>query len=161
MRKRVAALLLATATLCSCMEEVRHLSFVPINLNGWAMEDTLLYTVDTLEKSGEDGIELLFHTEGYSYTNLAIHIRIVQDSSVLYDELVNAELQQSAPTKGIGKRCDYTLPVTNLTLSDSTHTTIRLTHQMSDSLLRGVREIGIRIGPPVRHPGEVVWQVEW
>lgn len=159
--KGIAIILLLSTTLCGCMKNVTHLSFVPINLEGWDRRDTLKYSVDTLNTPKEKGVELLFHTDGYAYTNLTVHLCITQDSTVLYDEEINATLQQSAPSRGIGQRQDYTIPITNLPQGNTTHTEIRVSHQMSDTLLRGVRAVGIRIGSPVRHPGEVIWQVEW
>ena len=150
-----------TVTLCSCMRDTRYMSFIPTG-DGWSMEDTLVVITDTLEKTKrKSGIELLLRTEGYDYANLAAHIRISQGTTVLHDETINAELRENSPVEGIGKRADYSIPITNLTLSDTTHTTIEIAQMMSDTLLMGIREVGIRIGSPVRHPGEVVWQVEW
>jgi len=107
------------------------------------------------------GFELLLHTENYRYANIGFHLSIEQDSIVLYSDSIHTMLGESNPTRGIARRCDYTIPITNLTLCDSMHTTIRVTHLMSEHTLKGIREIGIRIGSPVRRPGEVVWQVEW
>ena len=159
-RKPVLIALIAVA-LCSCMSDTRYMSFIPTR-DGWGMADTLVVTTDTLEKTKrESGIELLLCTEGYDYANFAAHIRITQGTTVLYDEAINAELKESSPAKGIGRRADYSIPITNLSLSDTTHTTIKIAQMMSDTLLMGIREVGIRIGTPVRRPGEVVWQVEW
>lgn len=143
------------------MSDTRYMSFIPTS-DGWGMKDTLVVITDTLEKTKqESGIELLLRTEGYDYANLAAHIRISQGTAVLYDETINADLKESSPVKGIGRRTDYSIPITNLSLSDTTHTTIEIAQMMSDTLLMGIREMGIRIGSPVRHPDEVEWQVEW
>lgn len=159
--KTIIALLLP-AVLCGCMEkDIHHLSFASIHTDGWKAGDTLTFTADTLQRSTKKGFELLLHTENYSFANIGFHISIEQDSCVLYSDSIHTKLEESSPAKGIARRCDYTIPITNLTLCDSTHTTIKLTHLMNEHTLKGIREIGIRIGSPVRHPGEVVWQVEW
>ena len=153
---------LFTVALCSCIEKGTHsLSFATIPPEGWEANDTLTFIADTLPRSTMKGFELLLHTENYRYANIGFHLSIEQDSIVLYSDSIHTMLEESNPARGIARRCDYTIPITNLTLCDSMHTTVRVTHLMSEHTLKGIREIGIRIGSPVRHPGEVVWQVEW
>lgn len=154
--------LFCSAVLCGCMEkETHHLSFAPIHTDGWEVKDTIIFTTDTLQTSTKMGVELLLHTENYSFANIGFRISIEQDSIILYSDTIHTKLEESSPTKGLARRCDYTIPITNLALCDSTHTTIKVTHLMNEQTLKGIREIGIKIGSPVRHPGEVVWQVEW
>ncbi len=153
---------LCAAALCSCIEKGTHsLSFATIPPDGWEANDTLTFIADTLPRSTKKGFELLLHTENYRYANIGFHVSIEQDSIVLYSDSIHTTLKESNPAGGIARRCDYTIPIGNLTLSDSTHTTVRVTHLMSEHTLKGIREIGIRIGSPVRHPDEAVWQVEW
>lgn len=159
---RVIVVTICTVALCSCIEKRTHcLSFATIPTDGWEASDTLTFTADTLQRSTKKGFELLLHTENYSYANIGFHVSIEQDSIVLYSDSIHTKLAESSSAKGIARRCDYTIPIANLTLCDSTHTTVRVTHLMSEHTLKGIREIGIRIGSPVRHPGEAVWQVEW
>ena len=159
--RRGIATLLGIAALCSCMGDTRQLSFATPNATGWAMGDTLTWVIDTLKAKGESGIELLLQTDGYTYSNIALHICLMQDSTILYNAPMNIALSEATPTHGLAQRCDYTVPIGNIDLTDSTHTTIRMVHQMSDTLLKGISRIGFRIGSPARRPGEVVWQVEW
>lgn len=156
----MALLFLATA-LCGCMGDTRQLSFVATAPGGWAADDTLTLVIDTLDKTRTNGVELLLHTEDYAYTNLALHLRVKQDTALLYDEQLTIDLKQMKQSEGIAQRCDYVVPLGNMELADSTHTTVSVKHLMSDTLLRGIGRIGIRIGSPARRPGEVVWQVEW
>ena len=153
-------LFLATA-LCGCMKDTRQLTFATTEPDGWAAGDTLTLAIDTLTRTGTHGVELLLHTDGYAYTNLALHVSMVQDTTVLYDEQLTIDLKQMKQASGIAQRCDYVVPLANMELSDTTHTTVNVYHRMSDTLLCGIGRIGIRIGSPARRPGEVVWQVEW
>lgn len=143
------------------MKDTRQLSFVTTASDGWRAGDTLTLVIDTLERERTHGVELLLHTDGYAYTNFAMHVSIVQDTVLLYDEQLTLDLRQMEQSGGIAQRCDYVVPIANMELADSTHTTVSVKHLMSDTLLHGIRRIGIRIGSPARRPGEVVWQVEW
>ena len=159
---RIVIALFFSAALCGCLEKNTHyFAFNPIHTDGWDAMDTLTFVTDTLHTSTESGIELLIHTESYIYENIGLYISIEQDSRAIYCDTINTELKSNNPQKGIARRADYTIPITNLSLHGNTHTTIKLAHLMGDPSLKGIREIGIRIGSPVRHPGEAVWQVEW
>lgn len=152
--------MLATTLLSGCITHTHYLSFIPIH-DGWRIEDTLCFHVDTLRNNSINGIELLLLTDNYPYSNIAFHIQIEQDSISVYNDSISTNLQNNKSIKSIGRRIDFTIPIANLTLCDSTHTTIRLTHLMNVTSIKGIRDIGIRIGSPVQHPDEVVWQVEW
>ena len=149
------------AALCGCMSDTRHLSFVSIEYDSWAQTDTLTYTIAPMVGEDRSGIFLLLHTEGYEYGNIAFDITIKQDTTLLYREQRSYLLESNRPHKGIGNRCDYTLPVGNFTLCDTLPTTITLTSQLDPPILTGIREVGIRIAAPMREPGEPVWRVDW
>ena len=149
------------AALCSCIGDTRFLAFIPMGQDGWAHTDTLTYTIDPLTGTSKSGVYLLLHTEGYAYGNIALDICIQQDTALLYHEQRNYILAQGEPKDGIGRRCDYTLPVGNFTLCDTLPTTITLTSQLDPPILTGIREVGIRIAAPMREPGEPVWRVDW
>lgn len=149
------------AILCSCMTDTQHLAFIPVKDNGWAHSDTLTYTFTPLNDMTQGGISLLLHTEGYSYENIALDITIRQDSSLLYHKQRTYLLDYSLPKKGIGSRCDYTLPVGNITFCDTLSTTIVLTQCLDQAILTGIRGVGILISSPMQQPGEPVWRVDW
>lgn len=150
-----------TAALCSCMADTQHLAFAPIGHDGWAHTDTLTYNVAPMSRTGQSGLSLLLHTEGYNYKNIALDITVSQDTTLLYHEQRSYLLNHNLPKNGIGRRCDYTLPVGNIALCDTLSTTIMLSHQLDQPVLTGIREIGIRISNPLRQPGEPVWKVDW
>lgn len=152
---------LLCATLCSCMTDTRHLAFIPIENYGWVRTDTLTFTFAPPNDMKQGGISLLLHTEDYSYENIALNITIRQDSSLLYHQQRTYLLDHSLPKKGIGHRCDYTLPVGNITFCDTLPVTLILTQCLDQFTLKGIREVGIRISPPMRQPGEPVWQADW
>lgn len=159
-----ALTLLAVAllsALCSCMNDTRHLAFASIGHDGWAHTDTLTYTIDPLTGTSKSGVYLLLHTEGYAYGNIALDICIQQDTAMLYHEQRNYILAQGEPKDGIGRRCDYTLPVGNVVLCDTLPTTITLAQRLDQPILTGIRDMGIRIASPMREPGEPVWRVDW
>ena len=104
------------ASLCGCMSDTRHLSFVSIEHDSWTQTDTLTYTIAPMAGAGRSGIFLLLHTEGYEYGNIAFDITIKQDTTLLYHEQRSYLLESNRPQNGIGNRCDYTLPVGNFTL---------------------------------------------
>lgn len=147
--------------LYSCMADTQHLAFLPIGNDGWAHADTLTYTIAPQEGYTYGGISLLLHTEGYTYENIALGVTIRQDTTLLYHEQRSYRLDRSAPKSGIGRRCDYTLPIGNVTLCDTLPTTIILTQQIDQPVLTGIREVGISMSKPLPKPGEAVWKVEW
>ena len=123
--------------------------------------DTLAYSVDTLDVNGSYGMKLLLHTDSYPYTNIALNIIVKQDTMILLDTVASYNLTEEIAMKGVGHRNDYILPIGNVTLCDTLPTTIHLTHRMTDTLLCGIRNVGIEIGEPVGGTNEIVWQVEW
>lgn len=154
--------------LYGCMADTKHLVFASVNHSGWAHTDTLTYTITPLLKNNattpngcKSGISLLLHTQAYKYNNIALDITIRQDTCLLYHELRNYQLDNCQAKGGIGLRCDYTLPVDNITLCDTLPTTITLTQQLDQPLLLGIHKVGILIGAPTRKPGEPIWRVDW
>ena len=149
------------AALCSCIGDTRFLAFIPMGQDGWAHTDTLSYTAKPLGNVKRCGISLLLHTEGYAYENIAIGITVQQDTTLIYHEQRHYLLKYQNPKKGIGRRCDYTLPIGNMELCDTLPTTITITQQLSQPSLTGIREVGICISSPLHQPGEPVWKVDW
>lgn len=147
--------------LCSCIDDTRYINFISIKQGGWSHTDTLTYIVDPLSNVERCGISLLLHTEGYAYENIAFTITIKQDTTLLYHEQRSYLLKQHDPQNGIGRRCDYTLPIGNIYLCDTLPATITITQQLDQPSLRGIREVGTRISSPLRQPGEPVWKVDW
>lgn len=148
-------------TMCGCMTDTRHLDFITINHEGWTHHDTLVYTIAPMVGIDRCGLQVLLHTEGYHYENIAMDIVVMQDTSLLYHEQRSYTLKHQQPQHGLGQRCDYTLPVGNIALNDTLSTTITLTQQLDQPALKGIREVGIRISPPLRQPGEPVWRADW
>ena len=147
--------------LCSCIDDTRYLAFVSIDQNGWTHTDTLTYTIEPLGNVKRSGISLLLHTEGYAYENVALGITVEQDTTLLYHEQRSYLLKHQNPKNGIGRRCDYTLPIGNMELCDTLPTTISITQQLNQPSLKGIREVGIYISSPLHQPGEPVWKVDW
>lgn len=149
------------ANLCSCIADTRHLSFLSIGKDGWAYTDTLTYTIAPLNHVEKSGLSLLLHTEGYAYENIAFDITIYQDTILIYHEQRSYLLEPNLVQSGIGRRYDYTLPISNITLCDTLPTTITIAQQLDQPILTGIREVGIHISEPLRQPGEAVWKVKW
>ena len=147
--------------LCSCMPDTRSLTFAPISADGWARTDTLICTIPPLEDAKESGVSLLLQTEGYAYANISLGITIWQDSSLLYNEQQDFLLSENNPKPGVGRRCDYTLPIENFVLCDTLPTIVALTQQFDLPVLTGIRRVGVRVGSPIRKSGEPIWRVAW
>lgn len=154
----VSALL---SMLCSCMGDIRYLAYTTIEYDDWADTDTLTYIINPMSNPEKGGLSLLLHTEKYEYTNIALHITVKQDSTLLYCNQHNYLLKDHAPKHNFGCWYSYTLPVSNITLSDTLPTTITITHQLNQPILTGIRRVGISITTPLRQPGEPVWRVNW
>ena len=154
----VSAMLIA---LCSCMKDMKHLSFVSIGHDGWAHSDTLNYTIEPLKGTSKCGVYLLLHTEGYAYSNIAFDICIQQDTVQVYHEQCSYLLAQNESKKGIGRRYDYTLPIGNIVLCDTLPTVITLTQRLDQPMLYGIRDMGICVTSPIRLPEEPVWLMNW
>ena len=149
------------AALCSCMGNAGYMAFRPVTGKGWRSVDTLTYRVDTLDRGGSYGMRLLLHTDGYPYENIAMNIVVKQDTTTLLDTVASYDLTEEPATKGLGHRNDYILPVGNVTLCDTLPATVHVAHRMADTLLAGIREVGIGIEEPIRRSDETVWRVEW
>lgn len=163
-RAKVLRLLLVPAllaALCSCMADTKSLTFATIGQKGWSHTDTLSYVIPPLKGMGDCGVALLLRTEGYGYENIALDIDIRQDGTQLYHQQRHYWLSEEVSANGIGRRCDYTLPVGNLTLCDTLPTTITVVHNMEQPLLKGIREVGVRTGRYVHESDTVIWQVDW
>ena len=158
----IGALLIVSfmlTVLCGCMSDTKSITFASISTDGWARTDTLVYTIVPLEDGKRSGVSLLLHTEGYAYANISLGITIQQDSFLLYSEQRNFLLCENSPKPSIGRRCDYTLPIENFALCDTT--IITLTQQLDVPLLTGIRRVGVHVGSPIREPGEPIWRVDW
>lgn len=149
------------AGLCGCMADTRFMAFVSLGQKGWTYSDTLNYVIPPLRGAGECGVSILLRTEGYGYGNIAVVVDAYQDSAQLYHKLHHYLLGGTLSVEGIGRRCDYTLPVSNLVLCDTLPTTITLVHRMEQTTLMGVREVGVRIGALVDESGKESWRVIW
>ena len=154
-------LLLLIATFCSCMGDIRHIAFVPIDAEGWSITDTLVITIAPLNDVDKCGLSLLLHTDKYEYANIAFDISVSQDSIPLYHEQHSYLLENSLSEHGIGRHCEYILPVDNVVLCDTLPTTITLVQQLNQPLLAGIHRMGVRVSSPLRQPGEPVWRVNW
>lgn len=154
--------------LCGCMGDATHLVFSPMEAEGWDAADTLHYAIMPAPKlqpllmagCNEYGMSVLLHTNGYAYRNFALHV-IVEQDSLLYDAHHTFMLDECEPTMGVGLRCDYTLPIANITYNDTLPLAISLQHDMDTICLPGIRSVGVRIGSRHRESGEVVWHVKW
>lgn len=149
-----------SSLLCCCIGETTHLEFAPIASEGWAYTDTLCYTMTPATEAGERGVSVLLRTDNYIYQNLALHVTIAQDT-LLHDMRHTYKLDECSPSRGIGLRCDYTLPIGNIVFNDSTLIIIALQHRMDTTTLPGIHAVGIHCRPHIPEPGEVIWQVKW
>ena len=161
MRGSLLAVSFVLTFLCGCMPDTKSIAFAPIDTDGWARTDTLMYTIAPLEGEKRSGISLLLHTEGYAYANLSLDITIQQDSCLLYNEQRHYLLCENSPKPGIGRRCDYILPIDNFTLCDTLPTIVTLTQQLDVPSLAGIQRVGVHVGRPIRKPGEPIWRVDW
>ena len=146
--------------LCCCMGDTTHLEFASIAPQGWTDADTLRYTVAPTAEGGERGISVLLRTDSYPYKNIVLHVTIAQDS-LLHNAQHTFMLDECSPSKGIGQRHDYTLPIGNIMFNDSTPISITLLHRMDTTALPGIHAVGIQCGTHIPEPGEVIWQVKW
>ena len=147
--------------LYGCMTDPRYLSFIPIEKDGWDHTDTLTYSIPPLAGIGNNGIHLLFHTEGYEYRNIAIDVAVKQDSSQCYNRQISYLLDEMPSIRGIGRRCDYKLPVDDIVLCDTLSTMITLVHGMKDTKLLGVRKVGILVEESADASITESWNVDW
>lgn len=151
---------LVMLVLYGCMADTRYLSFAIIEKEGWGHADTLTYSIPPLVGIGDNGIYLLFHTEGYEYKNIAIDITVTQDSNQLYKEQVNYLLDGVVSTGGIGRRCDYKLPVNDIVFCDTMPVEITLAHRMEGDKLLGICKVGILVEESDALTAEP-WNVDW
>ena len=157
---KILVLLPLLTTLGGCMDNIHYLTFNSVDSNGWNRCDTQAYTIPPIKGYPQIGISVLINTENYPYKNIALDIAISQDT-ILYHEQQEFTLTQCSPLLGFGRRCNYTLPITNITLCDTLSTHLILISQLEQPILTGIRQIGVSASSLIHKSGDTIWQVEW
>lgn len=153
------ATLWITCAVCACDRQTLYHASQPLPSEGWKREDTLHFPVNVTDSQG---VWLNFyvdlrHRSNYPYRNLALRIHCVgPDSMLRFDDSLQVEVAKPEGTwKGTGWGGLYLLeaPMGKWHADSVGVYTVNIWHNLTDSLLVGVNDIGIRL-TSVRHLSE-------
>lgn len=145
--------------LCACEQRTVCHTFRSLPSEGWRQGDTLHFPVEVADSQG---VLLDFHVgvrhgSNYPYRNLALRLRCVgPDSVVRYDDSLQVEVAKPAGTwkgKGWGGLYQLEVPAGKWRADSVGVYTVSIWHNLTDSVLVGVSDIGIRL-TSVRHLSE-------
>ena len=148
--RRIVYGLIVLWLLASCNSQTRSHQFRHFDQEAWYQDDTVRFEIPLTDSLTNHELTLqLRHTSQYPYQNLAIGIEILSpDSQVTRTMNINEELtDQEGYWKGSGLGGLYQLNIGQTTLPKAKAGTwlVHIFHTMSDSILIGVNDIGVRV----------------
>jgi gliding motility-associated lipoprotein GldH len=157
MKKKFQYYLLTLCTLfllpaCEGGRTVYH-TYQSLPLSGWQQNDTLTFDLQlpapTTPFQCKIGIR---YRDNYPYTNLPLAVSLVKEDSlhqtVLQTYILHLQPADTTGTikgKGWGGLYELTSPPDTLPVTDAGSYHLNITHLLSDSLLQGIRDIGVQI----------------
>lgn len=144
--------LLVFCILCGCNNngEIYH-KYQTIGTKGWNKSDTLIFTADKIDSAQNVNLYAeIRHTRNYPYSDLYIVIKQnLSDSLNWQTDTLRFQLANNNGSwlgKGLGNYYADTRRVRSIKLSaHAFKASIRVSHGMKDSELKGITDIGFRI----------------
>jgi len=140
-------ILLVALFLQGCDEQVFYHTYRNIPLEGWALNDTLYFTLsisDSTFTHYQYDVEIR-HQENYKYKELILLLQHDQSNQLMYDTLHITTSQHHGQWigKGIGKLFQTQISKGYISSADTCQ--FKIIHLMPDSLLIGINEVGIKL----------------
>lgn len=133
----------------SCSRNEVYFKYQQVPKSGWHKDSLLSFDFKTDNKNDLYDVYLhLRHDEKYLYQNMWLLLTVKNRENVLQNDTLEIKLSdQFGKRIGVGKSIKEitTLHEQNIAFSDSGFYHLDVKHGMSDSLLQGIKEIGIRI----------------
>lgn len=146
--------LLLLLLLASCQGNTCYHSYRPVPNAGWQKNDTLFYPLPSSVDTGYYHMQIgIRHLESYPYRDIWLRIsHNLQDSTLYQDDTLHlylADKEGNWHGNGIGGLLQYaTDSAFKVHLQEKSHRiSFRITHLMSDTLLKSVYDVGIRLKP--------------
>ena len=136
---------------CACSNGIHYYQYQHIEGDAWLKSDTLCFEAAMTDSLNPHQLEVgLRYTAKYPYQNLRVGVRVITpDSQFLPIQTLDFQITspQGSPL-GYGKGGLFQLHSTpvNLPASKPGSWKILILHQMSDSTLIGVHDVGVKIG---------------
>ena len=130
--------------LAGCQNHTIYHLYQPVNKTGWGKNDTIRYTLPSLEASVPLNIEIgIRHKDSYMYRDIWLCILQNEQADTIHLYLANKNGNWKG--HGIGEMRLFTEEILfRIHQQDSIHS-LQITHIMEDDTLRGVHDIGLCI----------------
>lgn len=133
----------------SCNQNDVYFKYQQVPKSGWHKDSLLSFDFKTSNENDLYNVYLhLRHDEKYLYQNMWLLLSLKNRENFLQNDTLEIKLSDPFGNRiGVGKSIKEitTLHEQNIAFSDSGFYHLDVKHGMSDSLLQGIKEIGIRI----------------
>ncbi len=133
----------------SCNQNDVYFKYQQVPKSGWHKDSLLSFDFKTSNENDLYNVYLhLRHDEKYPYQNIWLLLTVKNRENFLQNDTLEIKLSDPFGNRiGVGKSIKEitTLHEQNIAFSDSGFYHLDVKHGMSDSLLQGIKEIGIRI----------------
>ncbi len=133
----------------SCNQNDVYFKYQQVPKSGWHKDSLLAFDFKTSNENDLYNVYLhLRHDEKYLYQNMWLLLSLKNRENFLQNDTLEIKLSDPFGNRiGVGKSIKEitTLHEQNIAFSDSGFYHLDVKHGMSDSLLQGIKEIGIRI----------------
>ena len=148
--KRALLIILAVVA-CACNNGIHYYQYQHIEGDAWLQSDTLCFEAAMTDSLHPNQLEVgLRYTDKYPYQNLRIGVRVLMpDSQLLPMQTIDFQTTDNQGYHlGMGKGGLFQLQAKPIILPISKPGTwiIQLSHQMNDSSLVGIHDVGVKIG---------------
>lgn len=144
------AVVVAVMAICSCDEATIYDSYRHVNVEGWERGDTLVFDMKPVARSGDYAEALGVRLDGnYPFTQLSVVVEqtILPSYTMLRDTVICDITTDNGTPKGHGLNIyQHIVPIGSISLSEGDSLHIVVHHGMRRELLKGISEVGIRIG---------------
>jgi len=150
MTKQILYLLCLIFAVSSCSLDVKYSKYSPISSDGWDIEDTIIFSTDTLRESGRYGFTCGVRTNrAYPYQELVMMVerKVFRDSLLVlhkYEKVTCPIVTPDGNATGEGiatKIHESGLKDFMMQTGDSVE--INITHNMTRKILPGIVDVGI------------------
>lgn len=138
--------------LTACENKTLYHSYQPVSHTGWTKEDTLHFQLpDTLVPGTYEFQIGIRHLDSYPYRDIWLAFsHNLQDSTIYETDTLHLYLADTAGAwlgDGIGGLMQYNehLPAHWVQRDSASHRSIKIYHLMSDSILKSIHDVGIKI----------------
>ncbi len=122
-------------------------NFAHLPVNGWAYDDTIHFSPDTIDADSRNITIAIRHNNNYEYRNLWLEVSYLSPDSILHSDTVSMELADIYGHwlgKGLGASFQME-SVVNKPVKLSLNSRVGLRHIMRVDTLYGIEQIGVTL----------------